>query len=280
MIDTLPTAMITGASSGIGAAFARRLASQGYKVVLVARRRERLEALAVELRKQFPVDAEVLVADLSQTVEVERVTRRIVELKSLDVLVNNAGFGVPGNFADVPLEKHLAMIQVHVLASVVLSHAALPGMMARGHGAIINVSSIGGLIPRPGDTTYCATKAYLIEFSKTLQAELLGSGVRVQALCPGFTQTGFLGTPEYASLGVEAAIPKLLWMSADEVVTESLKALEHNQVVCLPGYKNRLIYLLGRSGLAAVLLKILANSLRRPSPFPAQPRSLRKENQS
>ncbi|HET8854075.1 MAG TPA: SDR family NAD(P)-dependent oxidoreductase [Ktedonobacteraceae bacterium] len=161
-------ALITGASSGIGAAFAHKLAASQYDLVLVARRKERLTSLAAELHQQFHIDAEVLVADLARPSDVERIEQRIGELGDLDLLVNNAGFGTPGTFVEIPLERHLEMMAVHVLASVRLCHAALPGVIARGQGAIINLSSIGAFMPKPGNETYCATKAYLLVFSDTI----------------------------------------------------------------------------------------------------------------
>jgi len=249
-------ALITGASSGIGAAFARRLAFQGYDLILVARRRQRLARLADELHKQFGVNVEVLVVDLTDTGDVGRVERHIAELRPLDILVNNAGFGIPARFAETQVDRHLAMIQVHVLASVRFSRAALPGMLARGQGAIINVSSIGAFIPKAGDVTYCATKAYLVTFSEALQAELRGTGVRIQALCPGFTRTEFLDNPEYEKDQIKTRIPKVLWMSTEEVVERSLAALGQGRVACVPGFKNRLIVALARAGVTNLLLKI------------------------
>lgn len=263
------TALITGASSGIGAAFARKLASQGYDLVLVARREAKLTQLAVELQAQFHINTEVMVADLSQPAGVERVEERIVELINLELLINNAGFGIPGKFADVPLHKTLAMIDVHVLASVQLSHAALPGMIARDTGGIVNVSSIGALIPRAGDATYCATKAYLVAFSQALQGELLDTGIRVQALCPGFVPTGFLDHPDYEVLQVKHKIPRWLWTSAEEVVEESFRALKRDQVICIPGFKNRIFIAMTRIGLADLLLKCLEKSLRESSQLSA-----------
>jgi short-subunit dehydrogenase len=212
------TVLITGASSGIGAAFARRLAAEQYDLVLVARRKERLRSLATELHQQFHVDVEVLVAELSCPGDMEHIEQRIGELGALDMLVNNTGFGIPGTFVENPVERYLEMIAVHVLATVRLCHAALPGMIARGQGTIINVSSLGAFLIAPSDETYCATKAYLNVFSEALQAELVGTGVRVQALCPGFTDTEFHDQPVYEQYHIKATIPKALWMSADEVV--------------------------------------------------------------
>ena len=256
------TAFITGASSGIGAAFAHKLAAEQYDLILVARRKERLTSLATALHQQFRVNAEVLAADLSNPTDIDQIEQRIAGLGTLDLLVNSAGFGLPGTFVEIPLESHLEMIQVHILASVRLTYTALPGMIVSGHGAIINVSSIGAFMPRPGDATYCATKAYLKTFSEALQAELVGTGVRVQALCPGFTDTEFHDQPVYKPYHLKAKIPKALWMSADEGVEQSLKALKQGRVICIPGFKNRVLVALARSALKPLLLKVLEKRLR------------------
>jgi uncharacterized protein len=260
-VQNARTVLITGASSGIGAAFARALAARQYDLVLVARREDRLISLARELEQRFPIQAEVLVADLANPSGMEQVKKRLAISETLAILVNNAGFGIPGKFAAIPLDQHLAMIQVHVLASVRLCHAALPGMVARGHGAIINVSSIGAFMPKPEDATYCATKAYLKTFSQALHSELHGTGVQVQALCPGFTATEFLDQPLYEQRHVKASIPRPLWMSAENVVAESLTALGRGRVICVPGFKNRFMLACAQLGLTNFLLKWLANRL-------------------
>jgi short-subunit dehydrogenase len=236
--DPSGTALITGASSGIGAAFARQLAPKGYHLILVARREERLWALSGELEGRHPIKAEVLVADLSKPVEVERVERRISELESLDLLINSAGFGVAGGFAEGDLKKHLDMIHVHVVASVRLCRAAVPGMVTRRRGAIVNVSSLAAFAPV--STTYSATKAYLNVFSEALQAEILGTGIKIQALCPGYTYSGFHDTPEYQGFR-RSRIPKPMWMSAEDVAAQSLNALGQNRVIFIPSFKNRLV---------------------------------------
>ncbi len=256
------TTLITGASSGIGAAFAKKLASLGYDLVLVARREAKLIQMATDLQTQFPIHAQVLVGDLSRSAGIEQVEQRIAELPNLQMLVNNAGFGVPGKFAEVSLERTMDMIEVHVLASVQLCHAALPGMIAQNKGGIVNVSSIGAFIPRAGDATYCATKAYLVAFSQALQGELLGTGIRIQALCPGFVPTEFLDHPDYEVLQVKHKIPKWLWTSAEEVVEQSFRSLKRDQVICIPGFKNRILVSMARLGLAGVLTQRLAKSLR------------------
>jgi len=246
------TALITGASSGIGAAFARQLAPQGFHLILVARREERLAALAADLQGRYAISAEVLDADLSEPADIERVERRIAELESLDLLINNAGFGAPGSFAETDLATQLTMIDVHIIASVRLCRATLPGMIARRRGAIINVSSIAGLVPIPGSATYSSTKAYLNVFSEALQAELRDTGVKVQALCPGFTHTGFHDTPEHKGFH-RSGIPESLWMSAEEVAAQSLNALGRRQVIFVPGFKNRLLAIAARNAPRSLL---------------------------
>ncbi len=233
-MQTNNTALITGASSGIGAAFARQLAAQGHDLILVARRRERLAALAAELEEQHAISVQPLVADLSTLDGIERVKDRIAEVENLDILVNNAGFGIVGKFAESDLTRHLDMIHVHVIASVHLCRAVLPGMIARHRRGIINVSSISAFTS-VGNVSYTATKAYLVAFSEVLQVELAGTGVHVQALCPGFTYTGFHDTPDLINDFDRSRIPKMMWMSADKVVAGSLKALERGNVVLFRG---------------------------------------------
>jgi hypothetical protein len=249
-------ALITGASSGIGAAFARRLASEGYGLVLVARRDARLRSLAGELEREFRIHAGVFPADLSDAVQVKRLETRISGIQELEILVNNAGFGVPGEFAEIEAGQSAEMIQVHVVAAVRLCRAALPGMISRGRGMIINVSSIAAFMAGPKNVTYSATKAYLNLFSEGLRDELEGTGVRIQALCPGLTHTEFHDRPGYEDY--KKKIPEFLWMTAEEVVGESLDSLEKNRALCIPGFKNRLIVLLIRNRPGAFLVKKLA----------------------
>ena len=253
--------MITGASSGIGAVFARRLASQGYNLVLVARREALLRSLADEVQQKFRVNARFFPADLSNPIHVERLEKRIAEIGDLDFLINNAGFGVPGRFTEIEPERNLAMIQVHVVATVRLCRAALPGMIARGRGSIINVSSVAAFMASPRNTTYCATKAYLNLFSEGLQDELQGTGVRVQALCPGLTHTEFHNQAGYEDY--KRKIPKFLWMSAEDVVTESLDALKKGRAICVPGFKNRLIVAVIRNRLGARLTRMVTARFHR-----------------
>ena len=249
------TALITGASSGLGEVFARRLAERGYNLLLTARREERLNKLRDELEAKHSIAAEVFAADLAKAEDVERLAGRIDEMDSLEMLVNNAGYGTAGNFAEVDIQGQADMIQVHVVAAVRLARAALPGMIARGTGAIVNVSSVAGFLTGGGSVTYCATKAYLTSFSQSLQVELKGTGVRVQALCPGFVYTGFHDTAALETFS-RSQIPKFLWMSADYVVDASLKTLEKNRPICIPSWKYRLIVALVTNPITSGILRV------------------------
>lgn len=234
------SALITGASSGIGAVFARKLAERGFDLVLVARRKERLEQLRDELVTSHEIRADVHVADLADAQAVESVAARLTEMADLDLLINNAGFGTLGHFVDADVQRQLDMIRVHVLATVRLTRAAVPGMIQRDSGGIINVSSIGAWLACGGNVQYAATKAYLNTFSEGLQDELRGTGVRVQALCPGFTYTQFHDVGEMQEFD-RSLVAKGLWMSADEVVEYSLKKLAGRRTIVIPGWKNRVL---------------------------------------
>jgi len=232
MQKTKPVALVTGASSGIGAVFARKLAARGFDLILVARRKDRLEHLASELR-----GAEVLVADLATDADIRRVEERITAETDLEMLVNNAGFGTQGRFWEAGLEVQDRMHRLHVIATLRLTHAALAVMLARAGGSIINVSSVAGLLHNPFSVSYGATKAWINSFTEALYVELksAGSPIRIQALCPGFTISEF-----HDVLGIDrSVIPRSLWMSAEDVVESSLRGLEKNKVIVIPGWRYR-----------------------------------------
>lgn len=257
------TALITGASSGIGAAFARALAAEGYDLLLVARRAERLAALAAELQ-QHGGTVDMLAADLATPAGIEQVAQRITHLPNLTLLINNAGFGLKGDFWDVDLARQQAMIYLHVQAAVALCHAALPGMLARRCGQIINVSSVAAFGPLPGNATYMPTKAYLNHFSESLALELQGRGVQVQALCPGFTYSEFHDAPAYAGFD-RGRYPGFMWMTAEVVVAQSLAALRRagQPVVFVPGRLNRLLAYIQKSGLPRPFLRQAVRLMKR-----------------
>ncbi len=228
------TVMITGASSGIGAAFAWRLARDRYDLIIVARGRERLAALAEQLRAEHGRAVEVLPADLTQAAEL-RIVEKVVADADLDLLVNNAGFGTVGAFAQLDPAKEEEEIRLNVVALTCLTRAVLPGMIARRRGSIINVSSMAAFQPAPYNATYAATKAFVNSFTEALHEELRGTGVTVQALCPGFTRTEF---QERAGIDV-SDVPSFAWMSPDAVVAASLSALHRGELICIPGLANR-----------------------------------------
>jgi short-subunit dehydrogenase len=226
-------ALITGASAGIGATFARVLGAVGLDLILVARRRDRLEALAAEIRGAHGVEVEPLVADLSRDEEIRTVADRVAATNRLDVLVNNAGFGTLGRFYELDLESQDKMHRLHVMATVWLTHAALRGMVKRGRGAIINVASSAGFAPSPGNASYNATKAWMISFTESLWMELKSarSPVRVQALCPGFTYTEFQDV-----MGADRGrIPGFMWLRPEDVVAESMRGLSLDEPVVVTG---------------------------------------------
>ena len=234
-----PLALVTGASSGIGATFARKLAARGYDLVLVARRRERLAEAARAIQGSQPARVEILPADLTRDVDLKAVADRIASAPDLEFLVNNAGFGIAGRFFSAPLEGQDQMHRLHVLATMRLTHTALRGMVARGRGSIVNVSSVSGFGQNPGSVSYCATKTWMNSFTEGLYMELkiAGSPVRVQALCPGFTLSEFHDTMHFD----RKKIPAWMWMSADEVVETSLRALDRGQLFVVPGWRYRLL---------------------------------------
>lgn len=252
---TYRTALVTGASAGIGAEFARQLAAAGFDLILVARRPDKLSALAEELGKTHHVGVEVLPADLSTEEGISRIERRMAGLPVLDLLVNNAGFGGRGGFARGEISDHMTMVKVHIDTTVRLTRAALPGMIERGRGGVINVASIAAFSPFSGPM-YSGTKSFLVMFSENLHGEVRDKGVAVQALCPGFTHTEF---HEVAGMD-KSALPKSLWMSAERVVRISLRALERGRPVCIPGLRNKAITFLMRCPLTLAAVRFLGRT--------------------
>jgi len=247
------SALVTGASSGIGEAIARDLARRGVgHLILVARRADVLEHLASDLRRDHGTDVEVLAADLAVEGERRTVQERLADsARPVDLLVNNAGFGTAGRFVDLDAATEDREVLVNVVALQQLTRAALPGMLVRRHGAVLNVASMAAFVPLPSMATYGATKAFVTSFSEALHEETRGTGVTVTASLPGFTRTEFADQLEDAS---QDEVPDFMWMSAADVAAESVEGARRGKALVVPGVGNRV---------AAVAVWPLPRTLRR-----------------
>jgi uncharacterized protein len=240
-----PTALVTGASVGIGRSFAEHLAARGSDLVLVARDVARLEELAARLRTDHGRTVDVLPADLTDPAQRDRVERRLADpgdAPPIDLLVNNAGFGTNGWFHELPIDREEQEIDLNVVALVRLAHAALGGMRERHRGAIVNISSLSAYSPVPRTTTYAATKSFNLSFSHGLRAECRGSGVEVMCVCPGWTHTEFQERSGYTA----DKVPELLWLDAGQVVERALADLDRRRAVSIAGPQNRVAAALTR----------------------------------
>ena len=244
----MPTALVTGATAGIGAAFARRLAHDGYGLVLVARDEERLRAFAATL----PVPVEVLAVDLATAEGCARIEWRLGE--GVDLLVNNAGLGSPGDFgsSDRAAEEHV--LRLNVRAVLRLTHAALPPMLARGSGSILNVSSVAGFAPGSRGASYSASKAWVTNFTESLHLQYAGSGLRILNLCPGFTRTEF---HERGGMDV-SGVPGALWLDADRVVATALADLAAGRSRSVPGAAYKVVVVASRLVPAGLQRRVVA----------------------
>jgi len=243
-----PWALVTGASAGIGAEFCRQLAGRGYSLVLVARRRDRLQELANELKSQHAIECLVLPLDLAQPGAAASVESALAAAGiEVEFLVNNAGYAVPGTFIERQWQTHADSLNVMLSFVLELTWRLLPGMQHRRRGFIVNVASVAGFVPSSArHTLYGATKAFLIKFSEALAMENLDTGVAVSALCPGFTYSEFhdvLGTRDIVS-----QMPSWMWMEADAVVRYGIESVTRNppRVVAVPGRVNRFIVMVAR----------------------------------
>jgi hypothetical protein len=233
--STRPLALVTGASSGIGRAFALALADRGHDLVVVARDVDRLETLAQELHDAYGASTEVLPADLSDPDGLGAVEARVADgASAIDLVVNNAGFGTSGHFTGLSIAREQQEIELNVLALVRLTHAALGGMVERGRGGVLNVASIAGYQPTPGNAVYGATKAFVMSFSQAVHEELKGTGVKCMVLAPGFTRTEFQVRAGFDS----SEVPGFLWQDAPTVVQHALRAYDRGRAVCVPGPLN------------------------------------------
>jgi uncharacterized protein len=240
---TNKTALITGASAGIGAEFARQLAAQGAQLILVARRLDRLQELAAELKARHQTHCHLIALDLSDP---ESSTKLLTSIKAadlrVDILINNAGYGLPGHLTSQPWNAHAASLQLMLTSPTELCRLFVPEMIDNGFGRIINVASLAGLVPSSaGHTTYSAIKSYLIRFSESLALEMqqIGAAVKVLALCPGFTYSEFHDVNGARALVQQ--MPKAMWLDSETVVRQGLQALEAGQRVHVTGRINRVI---------------------------------------
>jgi short-subunit dehydrogenase len=254
-------ALVTGASSGIGRAFAEALAARGHDLVVVARRTERLRELADALQARGRV-TETMTADLSSDDGLAAVAARLTDPSTpIELLVNNAGFGTSGRFWDLDADREAQEIRLNVEALVVLTHAALTAMVPRGRGGVINVSSVAGYQPTPWGATYGATKAFVSSFTNALHEELRGTGVRILTLAPGFTHTEF-----HAVSGDDVSqLPGVLWQSPREVVDAALRAYDRGRAVCTPGPLNTAAAVFSGSMPAGLTRRVAALAKRRSS---------------
>ncbi|WP_346856942.1 SDR family oxidoreductase [uncultured Draconibacterium sp.] len=234
------TAIITGATSGIGASFAKLLAFRCYDLIITGRRKEKIQKLADELSNKFNTKTEVIIAELSNEKDITELINQISKMGKIDVLINNAGYSIYKNYSDTTVTEIEKIVSVQIVAVTKLISAVLPKMIKQGYGNIINVSSLGAILPIKKDAAYCGTKSFLNTFSESLYMEVKEKGIKVQALCPGFTKTDFhsklkMNASERENMG------KFKLMSANEVAEYSLESLKSNKVICIPGYRKRMI---------------------------------------
>jgi short-subunit dehydrogenase len=227
------TAVVTGASSGIGKEIARRLAQEGTDLVLVARDQRRLDDLAAELSTAHGVDVEVLSADLSAPVARAAVEKRLTDpARPVDLLVNNAGFGTAGRLVDLPLGREEQQVQLNVVSVLRLTSVALSAMVPRGSGTVVNIASIAAFLPAPESATYAATKAFVCSFTESVHEELAGTGVGVTVVLPGFTRTEF---QERADWSEQDHVPSFAWLTAEQVAIDALDGAAAGKVRVVPG---------------------------------------------
>jgi len=258
------TCLVTGASSGIGAELARELARRGHGLTLVARRADRLESLADELRSANKIRVEVLPADLTDAKDRADIAPAIEERGlAVDALVNNAGFSTTGPVHRSDHEREVAMIRTDVEAVVDLCTIFLPKMVERGHGAVLNVASTAAFQPLPGQAGYGACKAFVLSYSQAIRAELRGTGVTVTTLCPGPVKTEFIETAGFDAAEVDSTMPKMMWLSPAQVAHAAVDGMDRGRPVVIPGISNRMAAYVAYLTPRELLLPIIAR--RHPS---------------
>jgi len=258
------TVLVTGASAGIGLAFARVFAANGFDLVLTARREERLRGVADELTARHQVAARVVADDLEDPAAPARIVDGLAaDGVAIDALVNNAGYGLPGKYAETNWEAQARFIQIMVTAYAELAHRLLPGMIERRYGRIVNVASVAGLVPgTPGHTLYAASKAFLIKFSQSLALETLRRGVHVTALCPGFTYTEFHDVNNTRPI-VATRVPRSMWLDADEVARQGFEGVMAGRMQVVPGFRYRALVTMTRLLPESLVIKATLRQSRR-----------------
>ncbi len=246
----MSTALVTGATAGIGESFTRLLASKGYDLVLVARDKKRLQERAKSLSKKYKINVEILQADLSVPAQLARVEKRLSNSKKpIEVLINNAGFGIKDSFLVSSIEDEINLIDVLAKAPMQLMHAVLPQMLSRDSGTIINNSSVASFI---AGGTYSAAKSYLTVHTESLHTELSKTNIKISVLCPGFTHTEFHQRGKMKMSG----LPNFMWLEADRVVAESWKAAQAGKAICIPGWQYKILSTIARFGPRPMVRKL------------------------
>jgi short-subunit dehydrogenase len=246
----MTTALVTGATAGIGESFTRLLASKGYDLVLVARDKKRLQERAKSLASKYKIEVEILQADLSVPTQLARVEKRLSNSKKpIEVLINNAGFGIKDSFLSSNITDELLLIDVLARAPMQLMHAVLPQMISRDSGTIINVSSVASFI---AGGTYSAAKSYLTVHTESLHTELSKTNIKISALCPGFTHTEFHQRGKMKMSG----LPNFMWLEADRVVAESWQAAQAGRAICIPGWQYKILSTIARFGPRPLVRKL------------------------
>ena len=253
----MATALVTGATSGIGAKYAKLLAKEKFDLVLVARDLSRLNAYAKELNKAYKIKVETLQADLTKPAQLAKVEKRLSsKAKPIEVLINNAGFGIKQSFADSEIKKEQELLDVLVTAPMRLTHAVLPQMLKRDSGVIVNVSSVASWI---AGGTYSAAKSYLTVFSEYLNTELSRTNIKISALCPGFTRTEFHQRGKMRMNG----LPNFMWLSSDQVVEKSWKYAKAGKAICIPGWQYLILSTIARVAPRPIVRKAGINVRRK-----------------
>jgi hypothetical protein len=242
---TRKTALITGATSGIGKAYAEYFASQGYDLLITGRRREVILDVASELKFKYAMNIDVVIADLSKSEDISRLLQAIGRRKDIEVLVNNAGYGMDQKFSEDHLSHQLAMLKVHVHTPLRLIHKVLPAMKSKHSGIIINVSSLAASFPTSGNAMYTSTKLFLKNFTESLHMDVCNYGIRIQCLCPGFTRSDFHRNHLLSGEIIKQELVQ--WMKPSDVVSYSISCLNKGQVVCIPGFLNRFLELIAHA---------------------------------